>query len=221
MDALAKFNATWFSTVLNEPVIAIEWVDIASGGLISGVKKVRLTMQNDEKLDLILKFLIPSPSNLIDQKTVVTLGFAREADFYNAIGNMPVELRSALSVFLPKVYHAESDWESGEKVMLMEDLSNDGIDSRFYFGPGSPLNRGKDLAALTSKFPNEDPAVIAEESFKCAARLHASFWGTSEFSDARWLRGWQWTRGKGKEEWEIRMKGPLNGEWVTNLELYL
>ena len=135
MDALAKFNATWFSTVLNEPVIAIEWVDIASGGLISGVKKVRLTMQNDEKLDLILKFLIPSPSNLIDQKTVVTLGFAREADFYNAIGNMPVELRSALSVFLPKVYHAESDWESGEKVMLMEDLSNDGIDSRFYFGP--------------------------------------------------------------------------------------
>ena len=214
MDALAKFDPNWFSSRLDKTVVGIEWGDVASQGMVSNVKKLRLTLQTGEKLDLILKFLIQQPSNRIDQKTIITLGFAREANFHNTISIMPLKIKTALNVFLPKVYYAESDWESGEKAMLMEDLSIDGIDSGLYFGPGSPLNWGKDLAALTSQFPNEDPAVIAEESFKCAARLHAPFWGTSDFSDASWLRGWEWTRGRGegKEEWDARIKGPQNGE---------
>ena len=95
----------------------------------------------------------------------------------------------------------------------MEDFSEGGVVSGLYFGPGSPLNWGKDLATLVSKAPNEDPIVIAKETFLCAARLHAHFWNKSEFSNAFWLRGRQWVHGRGRDEWETSMKGAKDGEW--------
>ena len=47
------------------------------------------------------------------------------------------------------MYHASSNWSTGEKIIVMEDLSEKGVVSGFYFGDGTPLNWGKDLAQLT------------------------------------------------------------------------
>lgn len=44
--------------------------------------------------------------------------------------------------------------ETGEKIIIMEDLSLKGIQSGYFFGPGSPLNWGKDLTVLLSHVPS-------------------------------------------------------------------
>jgi len=52
-----------------------------------------------------------------------------------------------LKVKTPKVHYTFGDWDTGVKIIIMEDMS-DLIQAGFFFGPGNPANWGKDLPSL-------------------------------------------------------------------------
>ena len=208
---LQRFDTSWFSAILEAKVVAIEWDDVSSLGFVSGVKKVQITLESGEVRRFILKFLI-TDSFTMNAAMIISMGCAREADFYNSIDALPREKKCVLQRFLPKVYYAMSDWTTGEKEILMEDLSETGIVSGLYFGAGSHSNHGKDLAKLTSRCPGVCPLRITRETFLCIAQLHATFWNTTEFSKVPWVRGSQWVHGGGRDEWESSMAQAIIGE---------
>ncbi len=82
----------------------------------------------------------------------------------------------------------------------MEDLSAHGIQSGYFFGPGSPINWGKDLPAILAKVPAPQPTVfeVAKRTFLQAARLHGRYWqDRSVFAQYDWLRGHDWLQRPG------------------------
>ena len=52
-----------------------------------------------------------------------------------------------LKVKIPKVYYSFGDWETGVKIIIMEDMSHL-VQAGYFFGHGNPANWGKDLPVL-------------------------------------------------------------------------
>jgi hypothetical protein len=129
----------------------------------------------------------------------VQLGLAREALFYrNFRDRLPLDI-------LPRVYYAYGDAATGAKVILMEDLSAVAVDSGVLFGPGNPNNWHRDdLTAQAVRAGNVPAHVVALETFRSVARIHARFWKDASLleKDNEWLRGQQWIQGRGKASWE-------------------
>ena len=118
---MEELDAKWFSHRLNEKVVSIRWHDMECQGLMSSVKKVQLQMENDAKRDLVLKILGPG-FNAENIQFAIDAGCAREADFHNCILSLPEDQQNLLCSFLPEVFWAESNWETGEKQIIMQDL---------------------------------------------------------------------------------------------------
>lgn len=120
-------------------------------------------------------------------------GGPRESIFYNEFAP---QLRAA-GTSLPVVLYSHGDMETGEKVIIMEDLSLRGIQSGYFFGPGSPLNWGKDLPVLLSHVPfhgNLSAREVALDAFVQVAKLHRTFWGDVGLLAREWLRGTSWEK---------------------------
>jgi aminoglycoside phosphotransferase (APT) family kinase protein len=83
----------------------------------------------------------------------------------------------------------------------MEDLST-AVQSGYFFGPGSPLNWGKDLPALTQQWPGISCEDITLSAFEEAAALHAKFWQDPSLLARPWLRAADWRQGQGKASWD-------------------
>lgn len=93
--------------------------------------------------------------------------------------------------------------QAGRKVILTELV--EGIQAGYFFGPGSPHNAGKDLAALTARAPAVTEAAVVSEAFTIAARIHAAYWGSDALQrDPRFtcLRCREWGSGGGRDSWE-------------------
>ncbi len=100
---------------------------------------------------------------------------------------------------------------TGEKIIIMEDLSSTAMQSGYVFGYGSPLNWGHDLANQLERIPLEarkSPVEIAKQTFKQVAILHRTFWGgrnmvldDEDSTSTFWLRGCDWLHGKGMDSW--------------------
>ena len=213
---MEELDVEWFSSRLNEKVVSIQWHHMECQGLMSSVKKVRLQMENGAERELILKILGPR-FNAVNIQFAIDAGCAREADFHNCILSLPADQKDLLCSFLPQVFWAESDWETGEKRIIMQDLSQNGIVSNLYFGPNVPLNWGKDIKRLTTKCPDVDPVEITRQCFIHIARLHALFWNCSNFPDMNWLRGCEWMQKNGQAEWEGIFNGARSGKCLCSL----
>ena len=61
---------------------------------------------------------------------------------------------------MPRVHFASADVAAGTQVMLLEDLSSC-VQLGLFFGPGSPLNWGKDLKALIAPLPDLSVAKVS------------------------------------------------------------
>jgi len=124
------------------------------------------------------------------ETTSRNLGLPRESFFYKLLAPKLVEQ----GVTIPTVLFSYGDMTTGHKTIVMEDLSVGCVQSGYFFGPGSPLNWGKDLDALvTTKFPME---VVARDTFRRAASLHATYWKDESLLQHKWLRGQAWRRGE-------------------------
>ena len=185
---LKRYNREWFSEKVGQEVIDVLLSDPPfEGGGGSELKKVKLTLASGGTLNLVLKFMQVGAS-YVDTKSIVTWGFAREADFYNLFAES-----NHFLPLLPKIYFATSDWKTGAKEIIMEDLSESGTVARGTSGVC--------------------PLMIAGEAFKTVARFHAYFWGTKEFLDCSWARGNKWVLGEGREDWESLVNGRKAGKF--------
>ena len=109
---IRRFDESWFSQTLQEDVTDVEWSDVSALGFVSGMKKVKLTLITGETRKLVLKLMLTDDigfgdvdpaANLVDIQTVINLGCAREADFYNAIQKrLSKEKCDIIQAFLPK-----------------------------------------------------------------------------------------------------------------------
>ncbi|KAJ3073999.1 hypothetical protein HDU99_001813 [Rhizoclosmatium hyalinum] len=166
-----------------------------AGGLSGKMRKVEITSDDSSTPStLILK----SYTNLERSKT---LQLAREAFFYNA-------LAAKLGGVTPKVYHAFGDMDTGEKVILMQDLSSTHVQAGYFFGNCSPHNWGKDLVGLTGGLDQNSEErvaltrIIALHAFKIAAKMNSTFWKDKSLFKHSWLRSVGWLQGNGETEWK-------------------
>ena len=138
-------------------------------------------------------------------------GFPREGIFYSS------ELSQDFVSYLPKIYHSSGvsnqtisttsmikmllqDMSTGDVIIIQQDLS-DWVQSGYFFGPGSPLNWGKDLQALTAGCAS-GVVEISRRAFLIAADFHSLNWGKKSLLDLPWLQGRDWLRGEGRQKWE-------------------
>lgn len=127
------------------------------------------------------------------------MGLAREAYFYRDLSL----ILKAQGVSSPLLIGAEGNMETGKFQILMEDLSHSAVQSGYFFGPGSPHNWGKDLAALTSAAaPGTALRDVALDCFVQMARMHRFYWKKTELWGNSWLRGSSYFVGEGKSIWE-------------------
>jgi Ecdysteroid kinase-like family len=135
------------------------------------------------------------------------LGLAREGIAYDQLG---------LEASCPKVHYAYGNMRTGDKVVILEHLHG-AIDSAAFFGPASPHNWKKDLAAMTSQAPGVSAVDVTRMTFVAIAKIHAQHWRNLELlrDDKTWLRGQEWLQGKNRESWETS-QGLCKTSWETS-----
>ena len=179
---------------------------------------------------LIMKQIPPKGQSLSIQ-----LGLAREAFFYQRLatrlpqptkkdedpydkeqeedgGDCKTKKRSGGSTtgngVVPKIYYAWGDMETGQKVVVMEDLSDTFIDSGILFGPGNPNNWKRNLSQLIAQaYPHPNSVIptswdITRATFRAIAQVHATFWKDATLLEFTWLRCSEWIQGRGEESWQ-------------------
>ena len=150
------------------------------------------------------------PSGLIAS---ARLGLAREAIFYDQLA---WSLRTT-DGFIPFIAYSHGNMKDGSKVILMEDLSDDYVDSGVLFGPGNPNNWNRDLEKLiATSYPRNVPTSyeVANETFLAMAKVHAAYWRDKELlqEEYSWLRGSSWVNGKDKDSWQAS-QGMIQSMW--------
>jgi hypothetical protein len=149
----------------------------------------------------------------------VQLGFAREAIFYDQFAR---SLRTRES-FLPLTEYSHGNMKDGSKLILMEDLSVDFVDSGVLFGPGNPNNWNRDLEKIiATSYPSNVPTSfeVANQTFLAIATVHAKYWrdGDLLMENYNWLRGSSWVNGKDKESWQAS-QGMIQKIWEEYTQL--
>ena len=139
-----------------------------------------------------------------------SLGCPREALFYQQLAP---RLR-AEGTAIPLTIFAHGDMQTGDKVIVMEDLTYHGLQSGLFYGPYTPLNWGKDLSVV-DKIPTPVTVKdVARDSFLQAARLHRCYWKDESLLQHSWLRATNWMQGNGKEAWDASMQ-TVKTSWAT------
>mmetsp|Transcript_4397 Transcript_4397/g.15267 ORF Transcript_4397/g.15267 Transcript_4397/m.15267 type:complete len:371 (-) Transcript_4397:2410-3522(-) len=178
------------------------------GGLSgASLLRLRLTLQSETPMPQEHTYVVKRRDG---DGHSVALGLAREALFYAELAPALAEAR-----LLPRILHSHGVMQTGEKLIVMEDLSQDGVQSGLYFGSHSPLNWGKDLEKLTTcagLSPAPTPEGIISLAFACAAKLHATFWRAPHLTELPWLRGSKWLAGEGEEAFHGAM-AQSTGSW--------
>jgi hypothetical protein len=205
MSAFATKSATiseiespvWLSSLLGKEVTSVDEIDMnGDGGLNATMKRLIIQFSDLSEIRLVAKIFKEGkwPASK-------DLGQPRECLFYQ-------HLASDLNVPTPKVYFAYGNMETGEKIILLEDLS-DCIQSGYYFGLFSPHNWGKDLEFITGN-AHASTIEIAGKAFDLAARLHAKHWKNNQLVSFPWLRGINWFTGNGEASWMASQNMVIN-----------
>lgn len=185
-------DPSWLTLKIGRTVASAALHDMSGAGGLSGalLTRVDVLFADGTTTTLVVKQTRPGHGDSSKQ-----LGLFREAHFFELLSsNFPVG-------FLPKTYHVFGNSQTGEKFLLMEDLS-DTIQSGYFFGPGSPLNWGKDLGKMTEKAPGVTMTKIVREISIMAARMHAKYWKRTDLLEMTWLKGASWMSGKDRQGWE-------------------
>lgn len=147
------------------------------------------------------------------------LGLAREAMFYDQLAG---SLRSTED-FIPLIEYSHGNMQDGSKLILMEDLSIDFVDSGVLFGPGNPNNWNRDLKKIVStSYPKSVPTSfeVANQTFLAIAEVHAAYWRDTALltENYHWLRGSSWVNGIGMDSW-IASQSIIQTMWSQYIRL--
>ena len=103
----------WLSQLFNKAVVDVVVVDMSdAGGLNATMKKLILTFDDLTSKTVIMKCFGESA-----YPRSKTLHLSRESYFYARIA-------SKLDIDVPNIYHAYGNIETGEKVIILENLSD-------------------------------------------------------------------------------------------------
>lgn len=152
--------------------------------------------QQEQEHEIIKKYVIKSTKKGTFQQSK-SLKLAREGEFYKLFKN---ELKSILA----EVIFSYGDLETGSKLLIMEDLS-DAVQTGYFFGPGSPLNWGKDLIKEQKTLHSIVTLdMVVEHSMMANARLNGLNWMRQSLLEPQYsfLRGQDWLLGHNENVWQ-------------------
>jgi Phosphotransferase enzyme family len=202
-------------------VVAVEKESMGGKGGLNALMERWTVRFDDDSIEAVVSKSMPSEGGFRDRSK--TFGHPRECHFYATLRQRFVDL----GVNIPEVLYAHGDMETGEKTLILRDLSVDSVQAGYFFGPGSPHNTGKDLEALTAcaRLTGSDGGgeipyaefleTVALEATKQAACIHALYWrDDSLFRIYSWLRGSDWLKGENMEAWAAAQKVASDG-WLA------
>jgi hypothetical protein len=152
-----ELDAKWLTSRLDGRTVShfsFDSLDLEKLNKTSGLRYSIINFTDGGAIRLVFK--MSSPSSPIS----VIHGLAREALFYQNWKTIPTATchRCDLDPVLPRVYHAHGNMDTGEKLILMEDLQSDESGGCVQLGylfdaignwPGNPNNWGKVNITLT------------------------------------------------------------------------
>mmetsp|Transcript_111663 Transcript_111663/g.218884 ORF Transcript_111663/g.218884 Transcript_111663/m.218884 type:complete len:315 (-) Transcript_111663:1273-2217(-) len=191
-------------------------VDFSGMGGLSGAVMRRLIVKFDDETEqkFVYKTILPA-----GQESSKNLGLPREAFFFAHLASTLV----AKGVPLPNVVFTHGDMNTGEKTIILEDLSEVSVQSGYFFGSGSPHNWDKELLAIIGK---NRPAAMTETitmvditraAFRTAASIHATYWQDRSLLEHKWLRSQDWVQGQGEDTWQAA-QDHSSSLWAKTLE---
>lgn len=198
MSSFSSVNAEWLTLKMGARVkgFSLDNSDLAKLNNTSSLRFATVEFADDSpSMCIVIKMAAPSEQSQMH-------GLAREGYFYRDWRKLETTdgSRCELESILPMIFHSEGKMATGEKLILMQDLSASCIQLGLLFGNGNPNNWGKAL-------PSEGLLGVQKATslaFSAAAKLHAPYWGSRRLVDSEeldWLRGAAWLRGQDKAAW--------------------
>lgn len=163
------------------------------GGLNATMRRLVAKFKDGSEEKYVYKTVLPDSY----QKSK-DLGLPRESFFYQYLAPTLAQR----GVNLPAVVFVHGDMNTGEKTMVLEDLSSQCVQSGYFFGAGSPHNWGKNLTTVIAA---NRPAGLSESismfeisraAFRNAANMHATYWMDHSLMQHEWLRSQAWFQGE-------------------------
>jgi hypothetical protein len=190
-------NLEWIygdiSQATGQDVASAKLVDFSGmGGLNATMRRLVVTFKDGTEVKFVYKTMLPDA-----YAKSKDLGLPRESFFYKYLAPK----LAAQGVPLANVVFVHGNMTTGEKTMVLEDLSAKCVQSGYFFGPGSPHNWNKDLSAtIAANRPAHAPtnigmADIARAAFRSAASMHATYWMDDSLLQYKWLRSGDWLQG--------------------------
>jgi hypothetical protein len=146
---------SWLSSVLDTDVHVVGTCRIGDG--LVGMN-IRLTLSSDGSVPTSLIAKLPSPDPISRATGIALRNYEREVSFY-------LEIAPTVDIRVPRCYHAEWSRDTGDFVLLMEDLA--------------PAEQGNQVSGC-----DRDRARIAVLEL---AKLHGPRWGDAALADIEWL----------------------------------
>ncbi|KAJ3408982.1 hypothetical protein HDU80_003638 [Chytriomyces hyalinus] len=202
-------DPVWISENISDlggPVTSVNLTPLlGSGGLNNAMHVLTVTVSDTtETKQTDKRFIVKSTASEAASLSLAQhLGLAREAFFLlSPNGRIPAK-------HLPQVKFAHGDMVTGEKIIIMDELSSH-IQSGYLFGKCSPHNWAKDLESVTGipEGPQRQEMTrrVTRHAFEAAAKVHAAFWKDSTILDRSWMRASDWMQGEGQASWEAAQK---------------
>lgn len=211
-------NANITNESNNNDVVTCKIKDLSDAGGLSGASmfKIQLDRASGQSQSLVCKII---PSNLKERSK--NLGQPRESIFYESFSS---KLKS-IGMSIPNTYYCYGDMLTGEKQIILQDLS-DCIQSGYFYGNHSPHNWDKNLSALilpcneilvSPLTEQEWIETITRKAFSEAAKLHSIFWKNEDYLTLDWLRSADWMIGKNEGAWQAAQETAIN-YWANTKE---
>lgn len=195
-------SPTFLRQILRNPAISCASLEPFQGSVGLSCELQKLTVHTS--LNDVLTYVVKSSG--LDVARIArskALGLAREASWFVTFPDS--DSSAARHVYTPRIFYSWGSMETGEKLIVMEDLSQKACQSGLFFGPGSPLNWGKDdaISAAKNRFPGVTLENIVEQAVVMAARQHGASWLDRDLLKHKdWLRGVDFLNGDGQQALE-------------------
>ena len=139
-------NVALFSQMLGRAVSSVRVESMSGAGGFSGeMSRVRVHWTDEDNDTEKVQVMVMKHTKEAGGASSRALGLAREGCFYDwAKSSSSPKDKMTYDDLLPDIYFSKGDMDSGDKVILLEDLGNL-VQSGYFFGSGSPLNWGRDL----------------------------------------------------------------------------
>ena len=178
-----------------------------NGGLSAEMQRVKVKSPDNSDLKKII-FKSTKEAGVVSSKL---FGLAREGVFFENL-----DAFGAFNGFLPEIYYSKGDMNTGIRTILMKDLSEEYVQSGYFFGSHSPLNWGKDVETLSKEVViGEEPVLkeIMRSVATIAGKLHGTYWNDSSLVQHKFLKNSEMYHDEGKEGW-LKKMSYLQSKWT-------